>query len=244
MKDLSSKVVMTVRCEEQGEKPMRLILLGPPGAGKGTQAQKLARQYDLYHLSTGDVLREALETGTELGRKAKAYIDKGELVPDEVVIGLVKEKLGAPEVSTTGFLLDGFPRTLAQAKALDALLEELDQELDAVVNLEVQPLTIVDRLAKRRVCKECKASFHLEFTPPKVAGVCDYCGGELYQRSDDQEDTILRRLNVYQQQTEPLITYYAQQDLVVNVDGELSVDEVSRVIGEQLEELTSKHDCA
>ncbi|MBO8126503.1 MAG: adenylate kinase [Firmicutes bacterium] len=223
---------------------MRMILLGPPGAGKGTQAHYLVEKYGMYHLSTGDILREAKEADSELGRQAKAYMDKGELVPDEIVIGLVREKLQDPSVRLVGFLLDGFPRTLAQAKALDELLDELDQELVAVVNLEVQPVTIVERLAKRRVCRECKASFHLEFNPPETEGICDYCGGELYQRSDDQEETILRRLNVYQQQTEPLITYYDQKGLLVNIDGERSVEEVSEAITKQLEELTDKHDCA
>lgn len=223
---------------------MRLMLLGPPGAGKGTQAAHLVKEYHLHHISTGDLLREARAADNELGRKAKAYMNRGELVPDEVVIGLVRDKLSDPQVSTDGFLLDGFPRTLAQAKALDELLEELDQELVAVVNLEVEPLTIVSRLARRRVCRECKASFHLEYNPPAIEGICDNCGGELYQRSDDQEETILRRLNVYQQQTEPLITYYAQKDLLVSVDGERPVTEVAAAIQKQLKELTNKHDCA
>ncbi len=223
---------------------MRLMLLGPPGAGKGTQAYTLVEKYNLHHISTGDLLREAREADSELGRQAKAYMDRGELVPDDVVIGLVKDKLSDPRVAVDGFLLDGFPRTLAQAEALDQLLEELDQELGAVLNLEVEPQTIVSRLAKRRVCRGCKASFHLEYNPPKVAGICDHCGNELYQRSDDQEETILRRLNVYQQQTEPLITYYAQKDLLMNFDGEKSVDEVAKAIADQLKELTNRHDCA
>lgn len=200
---------------------MRLILIGPPGAGKGTQAANLVARYGLRHISTGDILREARGAGTPLGLAAKEYMDRGELVPDDVVIGLVRERLARPDVQASGFLLDGFPRTVVQAEALDAILAELAAPLTAVVELLVDPEILVRRLSLRRTCRACGAVYHLESRPPRVAGVCDECQGEVYQRSDDEEGTIRNRLAVYKAQTVPLIDYYARRGLLLTVDGSL-----------------------
>ncbi|NLC38714.1 MAG: adenylate kinase [Clostridia bacterium] len=209
---------------------MRLLLMGPPGAGKGTQAEKLSKKLGIPHISTGDMFRSALQQGTELGKKAREYMDKGELVPDEVTVGIVRERLAAGDCSI-GFLLDGFPRTVAQAEALDEILAEMGLKLTAVINLEVPDAQLIARLTGRRLCKECGASFHLVFHPPSREGICDACGGQLYQRSDDSEETVTNRLQVYHQNTAPLIDYYRQQDLLQQVDGSRSIPEVLQSIG-------------
>ena len=212
---------------------MNLVFLGPPGAGKGTQAERIAGMYGIAHISTGDIFRENIKKGTELGRKAKEYMDRGELVPDEVVIGIVREAL-AGESCSQGFLLDGFPRTVAQADALEEMLHEIGRPLDRVVNLNVPDQVVVERLTARRTCRNCGRNYHLAFNPPKVDGVCDACGGELYQREDDREDTVRARLEEYRRKTQPLIDYYRDKGLLVEVPGDGSVDEVTRAIQEAL----------
>lgn len=214
----------------------RLVLLGPPGAGKGTQAAFLTQRYGVAHVATGDILREAKRAGTPLGLSAKGYMDRGELVPDEVVIGLVRERLAHPAVKEQGFLLDGFPRTVAQAEALDALLAELGTPLQAVLNLKVNPESLTHRLTLRRSCPKCGGVYHLENRPPKVAGRCDACGGELVQRPDDAEETVRNRLAVYTRQTEPLIAYYARQGLLREIDGEQPIETVREAIVGVLEQ--------
>ena len=183
---------------------MNLILLGGPGAGKGTQAKLIVEEYKIPQISTGDMLREAVKQGTELGKKAKEYMDKGELVPDEIVIGIVRDRLKQPDCEK-GFILDGFPRTIAQAEALDKMLDEIGKKIDAVINIYVPEEEIVKRIVNRRTCKKCGAIYHLIYSPPKESNKCDKCGGELYQRDDDKEETVRERLRVYKQQTEPLI---------------------------------------
>ncbi|MGE5577671.1 MAG: adenylate kinase [Syntrophothermus sp.] len=212
---------------------MRLILLGPPGAGKGTQAQILVEELGIPHISTGDMFRAAMKAGTELGLKAKSYVDKGELVPDSVTIGLVRERLALPDCKK-GFLLDGFPRTAAQAEALDELLAGLDMSLDAVVNIQVEPEVLVNRLSNRRTCRNCGAVYHLLYKPPASPGKCDTCGGELYQRPDDNEATVRNRLEVYTAQTRPLIDFYQRKGLLRSVDGEKPVEQVTTQIRREL----------
>ncbi|AGK60729.1 Adenylate kinase [Archaeoglobus sulfaticallidus PM70-1] len=215
---------------------MNLILLGAPGAGKGTQAERIVAKYGIPQISTGDMLREAVAKGTELGKKAKEYMDRGELVPDEVVIGIVKERIAQPDCEK-GFILDGFPRTINQAEALDKMLEEMGKKIDAVINVSVPEDEIIKRIVNRRTCKNCKAVYHLIYNPPKEEGKCDKCGGELYQRDDDKEETVKERLKVYKSQTEPLIEYYSKKGLVYNVDGTKSIDEVFKQIEEILDKL-------
>lgn len=197
---------------------MRLILLGPPGAGKGTQAKMLTERHGIPQISTGDILRAAVAAGTPLGRQAKAYMERGALVPDEVVIGIIRDRLKEADCQR-GYILDGFPRTVAQAEALTATLRGLKAELTAVVSLEVQEAELVRRLAGRRTCQECGEPYHVEFHPPRKTGVCDKCGGPLVQREDDREETIRRRLRVYQEQTAPLIEYYRARSVLRTVNG-------------------------
>jgi len=197
---------------------MRIILIGPPGGGKGTQAQKLIEKYKIPQISTGDLLRSAVKEGTPLGLKAKEYMGKGQLLPDELVLELVEERLKEQDCKK-GFILDGFPRTIAQAEALDKMLEQRKEKLTAVVEIEVPDTEVVRRLSGRRTCKNCGAMFHIEFNKPKTDGKCDKCGGELYQREDDNEKTIKSRLEVYHSQTEPLIDYYKKQELFKKVNG-------------------------
>lgn len=204
---------------------MKLLIMGPPGAGKGTQAEVLVKELKITHISTGDMFRAAIKEGTEMGKKAKEYMDEGKLVPDEVVVGMVKERLSQPDCAN-GFLLDGFPRTVAQAESLDATLSSLDIKLDGVINIEVAREKLMDRLTGRRVCKGCGASYHVIFNPPQKEGVCNSCGGELYQRSDDNEETVGNRLNVYEAQTQPLIDYYNKQGLILNIDGDQEINKV------------------
>jgi len=199
--------------------------MGGPGAGKGTQATQLVERFHFPHISTGDMFRAAIKNGTELGLKAKSFMDAGGLVPDEVTIGIVAERLALPDCAN-GFLLDGFPRTLAQGNALGHILDRLGMMLDGVINLEVDEEVLIPRLTGRRICRKCGASYHMIFNPPKQEGVCGQCGGELYQRSDDTLETAKNRLNVYNQQTEPLISFYQEQGLLKLIDGDQPIDQV------------------
>jgi len=198
---------------------VRVAFLGPPGAGKGTQARDLAQEWGVLHLATGDMLREAVTAGTALGREAKGHMDQGALVPDDVIIRMMAERLGAAD-AVRGFILDGFPRTIAQAEALARLLKDLGQTLDTVVYFDVTEPELLRRLTGRRVCRACGHTYHVTSSPPTRAGVCDACGGELYQREDDGEATVRNRLEVYRRQTEPLLDYYRQRSLLAPVSGE------------------------
>jgi len=204
---------------------MNIILLGPPGAGKGTQAKMLIDEYQIPQISTGDILRAAVKEGTRLGKEAKSYMDKGELVPDSVVIGIVEERIQEPDCKK-GYMLDGFPRTVPQAEALDDMLGKLSAQIDHVVSIEVANEELVKRLTGRRTCRECGAGYHVMFDPPKVEGICDKCGGELYQRDDDNEETVSSRLNVYESQTLPLIDYYKVKGKIRPIDGVGDIKEI------------------
>jgi len=195
-----------------------LILLGPPGAGKGTQASRIVADYGIPHISTGDILRGAVKNQTQMGLEAKKYMDAGELVPDSVVIGIVKDRLQEPDTAK-GFLMDGFPRTIPQAEALDEALVALDRAVTKVLAILVEEEELILRLTGRRICRDCQTPFHVEYNKPSTEDVCDKCGGELYQRDDDSEETVRNRLEVYRDQTEPLIAYYDEQGLVARVDG-------------------------
>ncbi len=211
---------------------MYLVLLGPPGAGKGTQATALSRDYGLAHISTGDMLRSAVRDGTQLGKEARDYMDRGALVPDELVTAMMRERLQRDDAKK-GFILDGFPRNVAQAEQLDAILEELDQPLELVVNLQVPEAELIRRMTGRRVCPGCGESYHLVFNPPKSLGICDQCGEDLIQRDDDKEATVRARLEVYGRENAPLVDYYNATGLLVNVDGRGTVDQVyERIRGE------------
>jgi len=212
---------------------MRLIFLGAPGVGKGTQADLIAAKFGRPKISTGDILREAVRNKTPMGVQAKACMDQGQLVPDSVVIGIVKDKLAEP-VCAKGFLLDGFPRTVPQAEELDAILKARGLQLDRVINVSVPREDIVRRLTGRRSCPKCQAVFHLEFAPPTRAGFCDRCGGELMQRSDDKLETVENRLAVYEAQTAPLIAYYRQRGLLSDIDGAGKVEQVQQRVVELL----------
>jgi adenylate kinase len=210
---------------------VRIILLGPPGAGKGTQASRIAETFGIPHISTGDILRANVREGTELGREAKRFMDAGDLVPDEVIIGMVGDRLGEPDASS-GFLFDGFPRTVPQAEALEALLVERATPLDVVLRLAVPQDEVVARLTGRRTCAGCGRIFHLVFDPPREEGRCDDCGGELTQRDDDTEAVVLNRLEVYRMQTEPLEHFYWERGLLRDVEAVGPVDEVNeRAVG-------------
>ena len=212
---------------------MRAILMGPPGAGKGTQAVSLLGRYKIPHISTGDMFRAAIKAGTPLGLKAKEYMDAGGLVPDEVTIGIVAERLADPDCSK-GFLLDGFPRTVSQANALDEILSKLNISLDGAINIEVEEEKLLERLTGRRICRQCGATYHMVFNPPK-AGLCDNCGGELYQRGDDTLETAKNRLEVYNQQTQPLIQFYQEKGLLREINGDQEIDKVLNDIVDALE---------
>ena len=209
-----------------GEKPLYIVLLGGPGAGKGTQAERLAKNLGIPQVSTGDLFREHLKKETELGLEARKYMDRGELVPDEITVSMVRERLSRPDAAG-GAILDGFPRNIAQAEALERLLGELGAELDAVFYIEVPKDVLLKRLSGRWTCRSCGAMYHEKFSPPARAGVCDKCGSALYQRPDDQEEAIRNRLSRYREQTAPLIEYYRGESLLREVDGVGSPDEIT-----------------
>jgi len=204
---------------------MRIILVGPPGAGKGTQAEKIVAKYNVAHISTGDILRANVKAGTELGKKAKSFMDAGALVPDDVIVGMMRGRL-AEDDCKNGFILDGFPRTVPQAEALDGLLAEMGIKLDGVILLDVDDDTVVERLCGRRMCKKCGRIFHVSFKPSSKGDLCDECGGELYQRDDDKEEVIRQRLAVYHSQTAPLVDYYGKAGLLLRVPGAEAGDKV------------------
>ncbi|MDR9786433.1 MAG: adenylate kinase [Peptococcaceae bacterium MAG4] len=204
---------------------MNLLIMGPPGAGKGTQAEILARELQITNISTGDMFREAIRQGTEMGKKAKEYMDMGELVPDSVVVGITRERLSQPDCAR-GFLLDGFPRTVVQAEALEDMLEDMGISLDGVINIAVPREKLLERLTGRRICRKCGASYHIRYNKPKVENKCDACGGELYQRSDDNEAIVNNRLDIYESKTEPLIEYYAERRLLKNINGDQDIKKV------------------
>ena len=208
---------------------MRVAFLGPPGAGKGTQARELAREWGVPHVATGDMLRDAAAAGTPLGREAKGYMDKGALVPDDVIIRMIAERLRRPDAGR-GFLLDGFPRTIAQAEGLEHLLKDLGHSLERVVYFDVSEPELLRRLTGRRVCRACQTAFHLVSAPPTKAGVCDRCGGQLYQREDDSEATVRHRLGVYARQTAPLLDWYRGRGLLVSVPGEGPIETIRGAI--------------
>ena len=204
---------------------MNIVLMGLPGAGKGTQADKIVEKYDIPHISTGDMFRAAIKGGTELGLEAKSFMDKGALVPDEVTIGIVRERLSAADCAE-GFLLDGFPRTVPQAEALESLLADLGKRIEHVVNIQVEQDELVKRLTGRRICKVCGTAYHLVFNPPQVEGVCDKDGGELYQRADDNPETVTNRLEVNIQQTQPLLDFYESKGVLENINGQQDIQKV------------------
>jgi adenylate kinase len=210
---------------------MRLLFLGPPGAGKGTQARELAREWGVPQVATGDMLREAMAAGTPLGREAKQYYDRGELVPDDVILKMVAERFAQPD-ATQGFILDGFPRTIAQADGLGAMLETLGHKIDGAIYFDVSEPELMRRLTGRRLCRRCQTPFHVVSAPPKREGICDKCGGELYQRVDDSEATVRNRLEVYERQTAPLLDYYRQRGLLRTVSGEGTVDKIRQDLRE------------
>ena len=214
---------------------LRTVLLGPPGAGKGTQAVKIVEKYNIPHISTGDIFRENIKNGTELGKKAQEYMNKGELVPDDLVIDLATSRLLEDDCKN-GFLLDGFPRTVYQAEKLDEFLTAHGMKLDKVIDIEVEKDELITRLTGRRVCKQCGASYHVVNIPPKKEGICDICGGELFQRDDDTVETVENRIEVYNEQTMPLVDYYKKADNIVTIDGALPLDtvftEIVKSIGE------------
>jgi adenylate kinase len=210
--------------------------MGLPGAGKGTQAERIVEQYGIPHISTGDMFRAAMKEGTELGLQAKSFMDKGELVPDEVTIGIVRERLSKDDCQK-GFLLDGFPRTVPQADALENLLVDLNKKIDFVINITVDKDLLMARLTGRRICKECGSTYHLVFNPPKEEGVCDRCGGELYQRADDNEETVHNRLEVNIKQQEPLLNFYEAKGYLRTIDGQQDINKVFADIKHLLGEL-------
>ncbi|MEE8546494.1 MAG: adenylate kinase [bacterium] len=212
---------------------MDVILLGPPGAGKGTQAKMMIEKWRIPQVSTGDILRAAVREGTQLGLEAKGFMDEGGLVPDSVVIGIIEERIKEPDAAD-GFILDGFPRTIAQAEALEKILSDNDRKIEHVISIEVDDEELVTRLTGRRMCKNCGESFHMVFNQPSVENVCDACSGELYQRDDDQEDTIRQRLEVYHEQTSPLIEYYRERGGLREVDGAGSISDIFDQIAAKL----------
>ena len=214
---------------------MKIIMLGAPGAGKGTHAKKISEKYSIPHISTGDIFRANIKEGTELGKKAKEYMDQGLLVPDELTCDLVMDRIQQDDCKN-GFVLDGFPRTIPQAEALTAALEKINEKMDYALDIEIADEKIVERMSGRRVCTKCGAPFHIVNIPPKTEGICDHCGGELEFRADDQPETVLKRLGVYHEQTQPLIEYYAKQGILKEIDGTKSVEEgfasIVEILGE------------
>lgn len=215
---------------------MNIILMGLPGAGKGTQASEIVKKFPIPHISTGDMFRKAIKDETELGKEAKSYMDRGELVPDEVTVGIVKERISEDDAKK-GFLLDGFPRTLEQAEALSKIMTELGRKIDAVINIEVPEEELMNRLTGRRVCEVCGTTYHLVFNPPKVDGVCDLDGGKLYQREDDNPETVAKRLEVNVKQSKPILEYYDKEGVLKNVDGSKDIQEVTGSVIDILEDL-------
>lgn len=213
---------------------MNIILMGPPGAGKGTQAKKIIAKYDIPHISTGDMFREAIKEGTHLGKIAQGYINEGHLVPDDVTIGLVKERLSKPDCAK-GYLLDGFPRTIPQAEALEVLTKEIGREISMVIDIETPKEELVRRICGRRVCKKCGAPYHIESMKPRVPGICDLCGGELIQRPDDNEEALTTRLEHYVKQTKPLLDFYEKRGLLVTLDGMIGSENLIVEISKLLE---------
>lgn len=204
---------------------MKIIMLGAPGAGKGTQADKICAKYNIPHISTGDIFRANIKNNTELGQKAKSYMDKGELVPDELVVDLVVDRIKADDC-TNGYVLDGFPRTIPQAEALDAALAAINDKVDYAINVEVPDENIINRMSGRRACVACGATYHIVHIPTKVEGICDKCGAELILRDDDKPETVKNRLNVYHEQTQPLIDYYTAKNVLHEVDGTKAMEDV------------------
>lgn len=211
--------------------------MGLPGAGKGTQADKIVEEYNIPHISTGDMFRLAIKEGTELGKKAKTYMDEGALVPDEVTIGIVRERLTKADCNN-GFLLDGFPRTLAQAEALDSLLASMGREIDYVLHIDVDQNVLVERLSGRRICPKCGTAYHVIFNPPKVEGICDKDGEALIQREDDKAETVKKRLEVNVEQTQPMLDFYRSKGDLVTIDGEQEIQKVFEDIHEKLKEIS------
>lgn len=207
------------------KKRMNIVLMGLPGAGKGTQADKIVEKYEIPHISTGDMFRAAIKNQTALGLEAKSFMDQGALVPDEVTIGIVRERLSQPDCEK-GFLLDGFPRTVPQAEALDATLADLNKSVEHVINIQVEQEELIKRLTGRRICKECGTAYHLVFNPPQEEGKCDKDGGELYQRADDNPETVTNRLEVNMKQTQPLLDFYGDKGVLTNIDGQQHITKV------------------
>ena len=212
---------------------MKIIMLGAPGAGKGTQAKKIAEKYQIPHISTGDIFRANIKNGTELGKKAKTYMDQGLLVPDELVVDLVVDRVGQDDCKN-GYVLDGFPRTIPQAEALDAALEKLGEKMDYAINVDVPDENIISRMGGRRACVGCGATYHVAYNPPKTENICDSCGEKLILRDDDKPETVKKRLDVYHEQTQPLIDYYRNKGILKDVDGTMEMDAVFQAITEIL----------
>lgn len=215
---------------------MNIILMGLPGAGKGTQASEIVKKFPIPHISTGDMFRKAIKDETDLGKEAKSYMDRGELVPDEVTVGIVKERISEDDAKK-GFLLDGFPRTIDQAESLSQIMSELDREIDAVINIEVPEEELMNRLTGRRICEKCGTTYHLVFNPPKVDGICDIDGGKLYQREDDNPETVSNRLSVNVKQSKPILEYYNNKCVLKNIDGSKDIDEVTNDVIDILDHL-------
>ncbi len=220
---------------DRGIKIMRLIILAPPGGGKGTQASRLSDQYNIPQVETGKILRQAVQEGSQLGKDAKSYMSSGNLVPDEIMIEIIRNRFAEADCQA-GFILDGFPRTLQQARALDKLLDEQEVELDAVIYLNVPVAVIQERLSRRRVCSDCGATYHLDTKPPGQTGICDSCQGELIQRSDDREEAIEQRLKQYSSKTEPLLEFYQDKGVLLEIDGAQSISRVESAIDTALTE--------
>jgi adenylate kinase len=214
---------------------MNIVLLGPPGSGKGTQAKMIADKYMVKHISTGDILRENVRNATALGKEAKKFMDAGQLVPDSVLIGIIKDRLAKDDVKA-GWMLDGYPRTIPQADALEKILPSLGQKMNVVLNVDVPDKELVGRLSGRRMCK-CGVSYHLQFNPPKAAGKCDVCGGELYHRDDDKAEAIMKRLDAYHKQTQPLINYYTKKGVIANINGTGDIKAIFGNIGKVLDKI-------
>ena len=215
---------------------MNIILMGLPGAGKGTQASEIVKKFPIPHISTGDMFRKAIKDETDLGKEAKSYMDRGELVPDEVTVGIVKERISEDDAKK-GFLLDGFPRTIDQAESLSQIMSELDREIDAVINIEVPEEELMNRLTGRRICEKCGTTYHLVFNPPKVDGICDIDCGKLYQREDDNPETVSNRLSVNVKQSKPILEYYNNKGVLKNIDGSKDIDEVTNDVIDILDHL-------